>query len=132
MPADDLAVVELPDPEYLVRRSVTDYAARGVDVRRAVPLERHAAWAVGPTRADPIAILERQAAARLPDLVPIRHGRMAASPFTFFRGAAAVMAADWRRRRPPRCRRSSAATPTSSTSGCPPPPSSSWCSRSTT
>src|SRR4051812_18096252 len=94
MPADDLAVVELPDPEYLVRRSVTDYAARGLDVRRSVPLERHAEWAITPTRADPIAILELQATTRLSELVPIRHGRMAVSPFTFFRGTAAVMAAD--------------------------------------
>ena len=47
-----------------------------------------------PNRPDPIALLEAQAASRVPELVPIRHGRMAASPFAFFRGAAAVMAAD--------------------------------------
>jgi uncharacterized protein (DUF2252 family) len=46
------------------------------------------------TRQDPITILERQAETRLPGLVPIRYGRMAASEFAFFRGAAAVMAAD--------------------------------------
>ena len=47
-----------------------------------------------PDRADPIAILEAQGASRVPELVPIRYGRMAVSPFTFYRGAAAVMAAD--------------------------------------
>jgi uncharacterized protein (DUF2252 family) len=54
----------------------------------------HAGWIAPPDREDPVAILERQAVSRVPDLVPIRYGRMAASPFAFFRGAAAVMAAD--------------------------------------
>ena len=45
-------------------------------------------------RPDPVAVLEAQAADRVPELVPIRYGRMLASPFTFYRGAAAVMAAD--------------------------------------
>ena len=54
----------------------------------------HAAWAPPANRQDPVAIIEAQDARRVPDLVPIRHGRMAASPFTFYRAAAAVMAAD--------------------------------------
>jgi len=54
----------------------------------------HGEWAAAPDREDPIAILERQAEPRVSELVPIRYGRMAASPFAFFRGAAAVMAAD--------------------------------------
>lgn len=51
-------------------------------------------WEPGPHRPDPIALLEAQNAARFPDLVPVRWGRMVASPFAFFRGSAAVMAAD--------------------------------------
>jgi uncharacterized protein (DUF2252 family) len=59
-----------------------------------VPRSRHGAWKPGPDRTDPLDILALQATTRLPDLVPIRYGRMAASAFAFFRGAAAVMAAD--------------------------------------
>ena len=84
----------LPDPEYLSRTSVAERVARGSGMRGDVPHDRHASWTATPDRPDPIAILERQAASRLPELVPIRYGRMAASPFAFFRGAAAVMAAD--------------------------------------
>jgi uncharacterized protein (DUF2252 family) len=66
----------------------------GRALRQDVPRAWHAAWEPAPGRRDPIAILEAQAETRLPDLVPIRHGRMVSSPFAFFRGAAAVMAAD--------------------------------------
>jgi uncharacterized protein (DUF2252 family) len=66
----------------------------GKALRQRVPRAWHAAWEPAPDRRDPIAILEAQAETRLPDLVPIRHGRMVSSPFAFFRGAAAVMAAD--------------------------------------
>lgn len=51
-------------------------------------------WEPGPDRADPVALLDAQNASRFPDLVPVRWGRMVASPFAFFRGSAAVMAAD--------------------------------------
>ena len=54
----------------------------------------HAEWEPAPGRVDPVAELLAQAANRVPELMPIRHGRMLASPFAFFRGAAAVMAAD--------------------------------------
>ena len=69
-------------------------AAAGKAARSNAPRSSHAGWDPGEARADPTAILERQAETRVPELVPIRHGRMAASPFAFFRGAAAVMAAD--------------------------------------
>jgi uncharacterized protein (DUF2252 family) len=69
-------------------------AAGGRRVRDALPLDLHGAWSPGPDRTDPLTILALQATTRLPDLVPIRYGRMAASPFAFYRGAAAVMAAD--------------------------------------
>jgi uncharacterized protein (DUF2252 family) len=73
---------------------VAERSAEGKAARSGAPRSAHGEWEAGSDRADPIAILERQAESRLPDLVPIRYGRMAASPFAFFRGAAAVMAAD--------------------------------------
>jgi len=66
----------------------------GRERRKFVPRSSHAEWSPPPGRPDPVTILEEQAKSRVPDLVPIRHGRMAASPWTYFRGAAAVMAAD--------------------------------------
>jgi uncharacterized protein (DUF2252 family) len=69
-------------------------AAVGKAARSEVRRSSHAGWEPPDGRADSVAILERQAASRVPELVPIRYGRMAASPFAFFRGAAAVMAAD--------------------------------------
>ncbi len=68
--------------------------ARGRAARAAVPRESHAALGLPSRRADPVGLLESQAATRVPDLVPIRYGRMLASPFAFFRGAALVMASD--------------------------------------
>jgi len=69
-------------------------AASGRQARALVPRSRHGEWEVPADRTDPLEILALQATTRVPDLVPIRYGRMAASPFAFFRGAAAVMAAD--------------------------------------
>ncbi|HZW73872.1 MAG TPA: DUF2252 domain-containing protein, partial [Caldimonas sp.] len=62
--------------------------------RAEIPRRSHGDWQPPPARTDPVAILEAQSATRLPDLVPIRYGRMLESPFAFYRGAAAVMAAD--------------------------------------
>jgi uncharacterized protein (DUF2252 family) len=73
---------------------VTERAAAGRAARSVARRSSHAEWAAPAHRADPVAIIEAQDARRVPELVPIRHGRMAASPFTFYRGAAAVMAAD--------------------------------------
>jgi uncharacterized protein (DUF2252 family) len=67
---------------------------RGKAARADVPRSEHAGWSPAPDRADPIEILEEQARTRVPELVPIRYGRMLASPFAFFRGGAAIMAAD--------------------------------------
>src|SRR5450631_3780088 len=66
----------------------------GRERRKFVPRSSHAEWSPPPDRPDPVAILEEQARSRVVDLVPIRHGRMAASPFAYFRGAAAPMAWD--------------------------------------
>src|SRR3954452_7961894 len=72
----------------------TEREAAGKAARSRAPPSRHAAWEPGPDRPDPVETLERQDATRVPELVPIRHGRMLASAFSFYRGAAAIMAAD--------------------------------------
>src|SRR5208282_3102319 len=74
--------------------SLEDRMAAGKGLRDATPLDGHAGWTPHKDRRDPIKILVEQNKTRLPALVPIRFGRMMQSPFTFFRGAAAVMAAD--------------------------------------
>ncbi|MET4058743.1 uncharacterized protein (DUF2252 family) [Arthrobacter sp. UYP6] len=74
--------------------TVEERVARGKGCREKTPLSSHAGWAPAPDRPDPVALLEEQNLTRDSDLVPVRHGRMLASPFTFYRGAAKVMAAD--------------------------------------
>ncbi len=73
--------------------SRADRVARGKDARKAAPLESHAEFRPGGSR-DPVGLLAAQAESRVPELVPVRHGRMLVSPFTFYRGAALPMAAD--------------------------------------
>ena len=70
-----------------------DRVALGKDARAVAPLESHAEFVPGRAR-DPVGLLLGQASSRVPELVPIRHGRMLVSPFTFYRGAALPMAAD--------------------------------------
>src|SRR5215469_16582269 len=67
---------------------------RGKAARAEVPLESHARFDPAPDRADPIALLEEQAESRIPELIPVRYGRMMVSPFTYYRGAALPMASD--------------------------------------
>ena len=69
-------------------------AARGKSARVEVPLESHAEFEPPPSRPDPVGLLEEQGASRVPELVPVRYGRMLASPFAYYRGAALPMAAD--------------------------------------
>jgi uncharacterized protein (DUF2252 family) len=76
------------------RLSPAERAARGKAARAAVPRESHAAFDPPPDRPDPVALLEEQGRSRIPELVPLRYGRMLASPFSYFRGAALPMAAD--------------------------------------
>ena len=71
-----------------------DRAERGRAARKRVARSAHAGWIPSVDRPDPVAVLERQGRDRLPELLPIRYGRMVASPFAFLRGSAAVMAAD--------------------------------------
>ena len=74
--------------------TVGERVARGKAARAEVPRRTHGGWEPSSVRADPVELLEEQAKTRVPELVPIRYGRMLVSPFTFFRGAAYVMAAD--------------------------------------
>jgi uncharacterized protein (DUF2252 family) len=83
-----MAVKTIPHP------SLEDRRARGKQARTRTPLSAHAGWEAASDRPDPIALLEEQDATREQDLVPVRHGRMMVSPFTFYRGAARIMAAD--------------------------------------
>jgi uncharacterized protein (DUF2252 family) len=92
------------DPAKRVRSCATDLeeddmsdsgaAARGRAARSDAPRSSHAHWEPAPDRLDPVELLMAQAQTRTPELVPIRNGRMLSTPFAFFRGAAAIMAAD--------------------------------------
>jgi uncharacterized protein (DUF2252 family) len=75
-------------------RSVADRQKAGEAARAKTPFSAVAAWRPPTDRPDPVALLEEQAKTRMPALVPVRYGRMMASPFAFFRGAALPMAAD--------------------------------------
>ncbi|WP_030018561.1 DUF2252 domain-containing protein [Streptomyces monomycini] len=83
----------MPDAQR-THATAQERAARGREARTRVPRSGHAEFAPAPDRPDPVDVVERQSASRLPELVPIRYGRMLESPFRFFRGAAAVMAGD--------------------------------------
>jgi uncharacterized protein (DUF2252 family) len=74
--------------------SVAERVARGKAARKEVPRASHALYEPPSTRVDPVELLERQAKTRVPELVPVRYGRMLVSPFTFYRGAALIMAHD--------------------------------------
>ncbi len=74
--------------------TVAERAARGKAARADVPRASHAGWEPPPHRPDPVELLMEQAQTRVSELVPIRHGRMLVSPFTFYRGAAYLMASD--------------------------------------
>ncbi|HSO16711.1 MAG TPA: DUF2252 domain-containing protein [Arthrobacter sp.] len=74
--------------------SVEKRLAEGKGCREKTPVSSHAGWTPATDRPDPVALLEEQNRTREQDLVPVRHGRMLVSPFTFYRGAAKIMAAD--------------------------------------
>ncbi len=78
----------------LARLTPAERAERGKAARAEVPLESHAVFDPRPDRPDPVALLEEQAATRVPELVPVRYGRMMVSPFSYYRGAALPMASD--------------------------------------
>lgn len=72
----------------------SERAAVGKAARKGVPRSSHGRWIPSSQRPDPLTVLEQQSVGRIPELSPVRYGRMAVSPFAFLRGAAAVMAAD--------------------------------------
>src|SRR5271169_2244112 len=74
--------------------SVDERRAQGRAAREQSPLSGHTGWMPAGDRPDPVALLEAQNLTREQDLVPVRHGRMMVSPFTFYRGAAKSMATD--------------------------------------
>jgi len=76
--------------KVIAHPSVADRRAQGADARIQTPPEAHTGWSPAADRPDPVALLEEQNVTREPDLVPVRHGRMMVSPFTFNRGAAKI------------------------------------------
>ena len=86
--------VETRQPKAVPHPTTGERAAMGRAVRATLPRSAHGEWEPASRRRDPVELLEEQAASRVPELVPIRYGRMLVSPFTFFRGAAYPMAAD--------------------------------------
>ena len=74
--------------------SIDERRASGKEAGNRTPVSSHQGWRPAGERPDPVALLEEQNLTREPDLVPVRHGRMMVSPFTFYRGAAKIMAAD--------------------------------------
>jgi uncharacterized protein (DUF2252 family) len=74
--------------------TVDERVARGRTARQEVPRSSHGRWTPAADRPDPVALLEEQAASRVPRFAPVRYGRMLVSPFTFYRGGALIMAAD--------------------------------------
>ena len=79
---------------HIEHLSIVDRRTRGKDARAQAARSKHGGWEPAADRPDPIALLEEQDRARDQDLVPVRHGRMMVSPFTFYRGAAKIMSAD--------------------------------------
>src|SRR6516165_492639 len=80
--------------QKITHLSIGERRAGGREARDRTPPSSHAGWMPAADRPDLIALLEEQNATREPDLVPVRHGRMMVSPFTFYRGGAKIMAAD--------------------------------------
>ncbi len=94
---EEAAVAGAPGPvrpQIVGWAPTEDHIAAGRAARKMVPRTSHAGWAPPHDRPDPVALLQSQDAARVPELVPIRWGRMSVSPFTFYRGAALLMASD--------------------------------------
>src|SRR5437588_10403291 len=88
------AIARKPRPAAVPHLTVDERVARGKQARAEVPRSSHATFDPPARRPDPISLLETQAETRVPELVPIRYGRMLVSPFTFYRGAAKIMASD--------------------------------------
>ena len=81
-------------PRTVAHLTPDQRVARGKAARNETPRRSHGSWEQATNRPDPVALLEEQATSRVPELVPLRYGRMLVSPFTFYRGAALIMASD--------------------------------------
>src|SRR5262249_6920560 len=81
-------------PRRRPRPTERELYAMGKSLRERCPRTSHAVWKPRRGRSDPVRLLEKSNEGRLPELIPIRHGRMVRTPFTFYRGAALNMAAD--------------------------------------
>ena len=89
-----MTISDPPPPTRIRHRTAQERAALGKAARAEVPRSSHGRFEPAADRPDPVDLLEAQARTRVPELVPIRYGRMIVSPFTFYRGAAKIMAAD--------------------------------------
>jgi uncharacterized protein (DUF2252 family) len=94
MAVDQAVPVADTIPEVVTHLTEDESKAKGKDARAKVARSRQGEFEAAPDRPDPVALLEDQAKTRVPELVPIRYGRMLVSPFTFYRGAALIMASD--------------------------------------
>ena len=103
-------------PAFKSHPSHAELYALGKSLREKSPRSAHADWKAPHDRPDPLHLLEESSKGRIPELIPIRYGRMLQTPFTFYRGAALNMAADLRSRRQPACACRRAATAICSTS----------------
>ena len=90
----DVATAVSPKLNAVPHFSPAERVARGRAARVELPRSVHAGWEPAPLRRNPVELLEEQARTRLPELIPIRYGRMLESPFAFYRGGAYLMAAD--------------------------------------
>ncbi len=79
---------------YVFRPTRDELRAEGKNLRQKCPRSAHAVWHAPDDRPDPVRLMEGSSQGRIPELIPIRYGRMLQSPFTFYRGAALNMAAD--------------------------------------
>src|SRR4051812_4115455 len=84
-----MTIRHVPD---LTGLPVAERLGHGKALRQRVPRSSHSQWEPAPDRPDPVALLESSNRGRVPELIPIRYGRMLPSPFTFYRGSAAAMA----------------------------------------
>ena len=81
-------------PSFETHRPLAELRAMGKSLRDQCPRQAHAAWHLPHDRPDPLQLLEESSEGRIPELIPVRYGRMLHSPFTWYRGAALNMAAD--------------------------------------
>ncbi len=89
-----VASPEKTTPKIVLHLTPDESRAKGKAARAKIPRNSHASFSAAPDRPDPVSLLEDQAKTRVQELVPIRYGRMLVSPFTFYRGAALIMASD--------------------------------------